>query len=96
MYDEPAPGAAVGSEHFSAEVLFREHGKYVARLLWQLGLAEQDIDDAVQDVFMVAHRRGGFLAGTANQPLGWPKLRCAWRGPDAAASASAERILKKP
>ena len=35
-------------EHFSAEVLFRAHGKYVARLLWQLGLAEQDIDDAVR------------------------------------------------
>ena len=58
------------SQHFSAEALFREHGKYVARLLWQLGVAQQDIDDGVQDVFMVAHRRGGFVADTA-KPTTW-------------------------
>lgn len=52
-------------DHIPAEVLFREHGKYVARFLWQLGLAEQDVDDAVQDVFMVVHRRGGFRPGSA-------------------------------
>ena len=56
---------AAPSHHIAPEALFREHGNYVARLLWQLGLAEQDIDDAVQDVFMVVHRRGGFIPGTA-------------------------------
>ncbi|GEM_PF-412226 len=60
----------VSSQHFSAEALFREHGKYVARLLWRMGLADEDIDDGVQDVFMVAHRRGGFVAGVA-KPTTW-------------------------
>jgi RNA polymerase sigma-70 factor, ECF subfamily len=70
----PAQGERVSMgahlDHIPAEALFREHGKYVARFLWQLGLAEQDIDDAVQDVFMVVHRRGGFRPGAA-KPTTW-------------------------
>lgn len=73
-YFAPAQGERLSMgaplDHIPAEALFREHGKYVARFLWQLGLAEQDIDDAVQDVFMVVHRRGGFRPGPA-KPTTW-------------------------
>ncbi len=73
-YFAPSQGESLSmgatSDFIPAEALFREHGKYVARFLWQLGLAEQDIDDAVQDVFMVVHRRGGFRPGAA-KPTTW-------------------------
>jgi RNA polymerase sigma-70 factor (ECF subfamily) len=53
-----------------AAMLFREHAPIVARFLRGLGVRQQDCDDMVQDVFLVAHRRGGFTAEQA-QPSTW-------------------------
>lgn len=39
----------------SAEV-FREHGAFVFRLLRRLGIADADLDDLTQDVFVSVHR----------------------------------------
>lgn len=47
-------GARVG-----AEDLFRQHSSFVARFLHHLGVPPADLDDLVQDVFLVAHRKGG-------------------------------------
>ncbi|EDM74062.1 RNA polymerase, sigma-24 subunit, ECF subfamily protein [Plesiocystis pacifica SIR-1] len=39
------------------EAVFREHHDYVWRSLRRLGLGEDQVDDAVQDVFLVVHER---------------------------------------
>lgn len=49
----------------SAAQLFRQHGAFVARFLYRLGVPSQAIDDAVQDVFLVVHQRGGYRPGPA-------------------------------
>jgi RNA polymerase sigma-70 factor (ECF subfamily) len=50
--------------------LFRAHAAFVAGFLIRLGIERREIDDAVQEVFLIAHRRGGFVAGPA-QPATW-------------------------
>jgi RNA polymerase sigma-70 factor, ECF subfamily len=50
--------------------LFRAHAEFVARFLVRLGVRRQDLDDAVQEVFLAAHRAGGFTPGEA-QPTTW-------------------------
>ncbi len=54
----------------SAETLFRVHGSFVATFLRRLGAGADEIDDIVQDVFVVVHRRGGFVPGAAH-PKTW-------------------------
>jgi RNA polymerase sigma-70 factor (ECF subfamily) len=49
-----------------AEALFRLHAPFVARFLFRLGVHRQAIDDLVQDVFLVAHRDGGYRPGPAS------------------------------
>lgn len=50
--------------------LVREHGVSVWRTLRRMGVAEGDLDDACQEVFLVAHRRAGDFEGRAN-PRTW-------------------------
>jgi RNA polymerase sigma-70 factor (ECF subfamily) len=57
-------------EVIGAEVLFRAHAKFVAAFLRHLGTPEPDLDDLVQEVFVVAHRKGGYQPGPA-QPRSW-------------------------
>lgn len=56
----PAPSAPT-----DAETLFRAHAGWVARYVTKLGFRGADVDDIVQETFLVAHRRGGFLEGPA-------------------------------
>jgi RNA polymerase sigma-70 factor (ECF subfamily) len=44
-----------------AESLFRQHARFVAAFLRHMGVDSAEVDDAVQDVFVVAHRKGGYL-----------------------------------
>jgi RNA polymerase sigma-70 factor, ECF subfamily len=37
--------------------LFREHGRYVFRLLRRLGVPDADVDDVFQEVFVIVHRK---------------------------------------
>lgn len=53
-----------------AGVLFREHASFVARFLGRLGVPRSDLDDSVQEVFVVAHRKGGYVPGPA-KPRSW-------------------------
>lgn len=48
-------------QRLDAGELFRRHAVYVARFLWRLGVRGPEVDDLVQEVFVVAHRRGGFV-----------------------------------
>ncbi len=48
--------------------LFRAHAAYVGRCLRYLGVHEASLDDACQDVFLVAHRRRrDFRPGTSSR-----------------------------
>jgi RNA polymerase sigma-70 factor (ECF subfamily) len=53
-----------------AEALFRAHAPFVAGFLHRLGVPHADVDDVVQEVFLVAHRKGGFVPGEG-QPRTW-------------------------
>lgn len=67
MPSEPAPK---DSESLDAETLFRRHAQFVAGFVARLGFRGQDVDDIVQEVFLVAHRRGGYSPGPA-RPTTW-------------------------
>lgn len=54
----------------SAEALFREHASYVATFAHRLGIPRDDVHDLVQEVFLVAHRKGGYELGPA-RPRTW-------------------------
>ncbi|MGB1014001.1 MAG: RNA polymerase sigma factor [Nannocystaceae bacterium] len=58
------------AEHLDAAELFRRHATFVASFLVRLGANRNHVDDLVQDVFLVAHRRGGFELGPA-RPTTW-------------------------
>lgn len=49
----------------SSEQLFRSYATFVARFLVQLGVHPVDLDDVVQEVFLVVHARGGYTPGPA-------------------------------
>jgi RNA polymerase sigma-70 factor (ECF subfamily) len=50
---EPAPEPALPT----FREVFAEHARYVGRTLRYLGVAEADLEDACQEVFVVVHRR---------------------------------------
>jgi len=58
-------GGALG-----ADALFRAHAGFVASFLRRIGIASADVDDLVQEVFLVAHRKGGFVPGSGH-PKSW-------------------------
>jgi RNA polymerase sigma-70 factor, ECF subfamily len=53
-----------------AEDLFRQHAPWVARFLSRLGAEPSNVEDLVQEVFLVAHRKGGYIPGAAS-PKTW-------------------------
>lgn len=57
--------------HHDAAALFRDHAAFVANFLHRLGAGPSEIDDLVQEVFLVAHRRGGFIEDGRARPTTW-------------------------
>lgn len=53
------------TEVIPAAELFVRHAAFVATFLRRLGSSVQDVDDLVQETFLVAHRHGGFQPGPA-------------------------------
>jgi RNA polymerase sigma-70 factor (ECF subfamily) len=53
-----------------AEALFRAHAAFVAAFLHRLGVPASEVDDLVQEVFLVAHRKGGYVPGPG-RPRTW-------------------------
>jgi RNA polymerase sigma-70 factor (ECF subfamily) len=49
----------------STEELFRRHAGFVARFLSRMGVPAQQLEDALQEVFLVVHRNGGYRPGIA-------------------------------
>jgi RNA polymerase sigma-70 factor (ECF subfamily) len=54
----------------TADVLFRDHAASIGRMLRKCGVLGDELDDAVQEVFLIAHRRGGYEPG-AGLPVAW-------------------------
>ena len=53
------------SGHLDSAELFRRHAPFVANFLARMGVLRADIDDLIQEVFLVAHRNGGYTPGPA-------------------------------
>ena len=51
--------------HLDSAELFRRYASFVANFLARMGVQRSDIDDLVQEVFLVAHRNGGYSPGPA-------------------------------
>lgn len=66
----PIPRDSKADGAIDAEALFRAHARFVASVLARMGVPRAELDDAVQEVFLVAHRKGGYLPGPA-QPRSW-------------------------
>jgi RNA polymerase sigma-70 factor (ECF subfamily) len=62
--------AVAAARPLAAEELFRAYSAFVAKLLWRLGAPVEDVEDLVQEVFLIAHRRGGYTPGPA-KPTTW-------------------------
>lgn len=48
------------------ETLFRRYAQFVAAFLYRLGTPPSDVNDLVQEVFMIAHKRGGYRPGATS------------------------------
>jgi len=66
--NEPLPRASdapnAAACHFDA--VYKEHFPFVWRCLRGLGVADEGLDDAAQDVFIVVHRRFGDFEGRSS------------------------------
>ncbi len=62
---------AAQPRHHDAASLFRQHASFVANFLHRLGVGPAELDDLVQEVFLVAHRRGGFIEDGRARPTTW-------------------------
>lgn len=51
--------------HLDSAELFRRYATFVANFLGRMGVPRTDLDDLVQEVFLVAHRNGGYSPGPA-------------------------------
>lgn len=49
-----------------SDALFRRYASFVASFLYRLGAREAELEDLVQDVFVTAHRKGGYQPGPAS------------------------------
>lgn len=58
-----APQDSTG--HLTTEQLFQQHAGFVARFLTRLGVPREALEDAIQEVFLVVHRNGGYRPGAA-------------------------------
>ena len=52
--------------YLDGETLFRRYAPFVASFLYRLGVPASDVNDLVQEVFLSAHKRGGYRPGTTS------------------------------
>jgi RNA polymerase sigma-70 factor (ECF subfamily) len=53
-----------------ATELYRAHARFVAAFVRRMGVVEHDVEDLVQEVFVIAFRKGGYQPG-AGTPRTW-------------------------
>lgn len=76
------------SDPIPTERLFRDHAAFVASFLRKLGARPADVDDLVQEVFLVAHQKS-YVPGPAT-PRSWLGA-IAWRVASARRRAASRR-----
>lgn len=52
-------------EHLDSAELYRRHAPFVAKFILRMGVPRADLDDMMQEVFLIAHRNGGYDPGPA-------------------------------
>lgn len=52
--------------NLDSATLFRRHARFVASFLFRQGARSPDLEDLVQEVFLAAHRKGGYRHGAAS------------------------------
>jgi RNA polymerase sigma-70 factor, ECF subfamily len=62
----PAAARAEAAKPTDLRSLFSEFSPYVFRALRRLGVAEADVDDACQEVFLVVHRKASDFEGRSS------------------------------
>jgi RNA polymerase sigma-70 factor (ECF subfamily) len=73
MTDQDRPGIKPGGGtsalradgHLSSADLFKQYASFVAGFLVRMGVSRTDLDDVMQEVFLVAHKLGGYTPGPA-------------------------------
>jgi RNA polymerase sigma-70 factor, ECF subfamily len=55
----------VEEPHLDSAELFRRHAPFVAKFILRMGVPRADLDDLMQEVFLIAHRAGGYTPGPA-------------------------------
>jgi RNA polymerase sigma-70 factor, ECF subfamily len=70
IHEGEEPSGQTRPAALDAAGLFRRHAAWVAAYVTRLGFRGHDVDDIVQETFLVAHRRGGFREGPA-RPTTW-------------------------
>ncbi len=68
-----AESQAQSEQRLDAGELFRRHGRFVANFLWKLGIGAQEIEDLVQEVFVVAHKGAASSSARLARRRGWQK-----------------------
>jgi RNA polymerase sigma-70 factor (ECF subfamily) len=56
---------SVEQTHLDSAELFRRHAPFVAKFILRMGVPRADLDDLMQEVFLIAHRSGGYSPGPA-------------------------------
>jgi RNA polymerase sigma-70 factor, ECF subfamily len=59
------PPALRADGHLSSADLFKQYAPFVASFLVRMGVSRADLDDVMQEVFLVAHKLGGYAPGPA-------------------------------
>ena len=55
----------VETTHLDSAELFRRHAPFVAKFILRMGVPRADLDDLMQEVFLIAHKGGGYSPGPA-------------------------------
>lgn len=59
------PAGLRADGHLSSADLFKQYAPFVAGFLMRMGVSRTDLDDVMQEVFLVAHKLGGYVPGPA-------------------------------
>src|SRR5438128_162086 len=63
-------------EFLDSAELFRRHAPFVSGLIRRLGVPPSELDDHLQEVFLVAHRNGGYEPGAARPTTYLASIAC--------------------
>ena len=63
--DDLVPAVPPQDQALDSKQLFERYARFVGRFIVRMGVSRADVDDLLQEVFLVAHRHGGYQPGPA-------------------------------